>query len=126
MGYRTPPSPPIVVDIFPGGVDGAVQFNDGGIFGGEPELFWDKVGKRLGIGVVPEHSLDVAGAIHSNSPGEPLGTEVPGTPPEEVLDTGFRFSANQILYGLFVRAETAALSPDEAVPVAALLVKRIA
>jgi len=126
MGYRTPPSPPIVVDVFPGGEDGSVQFNDSGIFGGEPELFWDKIGKRLGIGKVPEHSLDVAGAIHSEAPGEPLGTEVPGTPPEEVLDTGFRFSANLMTYGLFVRAETPALNPDEAVAVEALLVKRIA
>lgn len=126
MGYRTTPSPPIIVDIFPGGEDGSVQFNDGGIFGGEPELFWDKIAKRLGIGVTPAHSLDVAGAIHSEAPGDPLGTEVAGTPPEEVLDTGFRFSANRMLYGLFVRAETPALNLDEAVAVEALLVKRIA
>lgn len=126
MGYRTPPSPPIVVDIFPGGGDGAVQFNDGGIFGGEPELFWDKIGKRLGIGVAPEHSLDVAGAIHTQAPGEAVGTEVSGTPPDEVLDTGFRFTASQIRYGLFVRAKTSGLNPDEAVPVEALMLKRIA
>ena len=33
----------------PAGSDGEIQYNDGGIFGAESNLFWDDVNKRLGI-----------------------------------------------------------------------------
>jgi len=45
----------------PGGTDGKVQYNDGGVFGGDT-LHWDDVNKRLGIDVVPGYTLHVRGA----------------------------------------------------------------
>lgn len=44
----------------PGGADGSVQFNDQGRFGGDPNLYWDNVNKRLGIrNPTPQFPLDV-------------------------------------------------------------------
>jgi hypothetical protein len=37
-----------VVD--PSGSTTQVQFNDEGVFGGSPDLTWDKIGKALGVG----------------------------------------------------------------------------
>ena len=34
----------------PGGVNKTIQFNDGGVFGGDTSLTWDNVNKRLGLG----------------------------------------------------------------------------
>jgi len=34
----------------PGGADGTIQYNNGGVFGGDSELIWDDTNKRLGIG----------------------------------------------------------------------------
>lgn len=46
----------------PGGCPGDVQFNDNGRFGGDPNLFWDNVNKRLGIHTqTPATPLDVDG-----------------------------------------------------------------
>lgn len=47
----------------PGGSAGHVQFNNGtGGFGGDANLFWDNITKRLGIGTAtPSQALDVAG-----------------------------------------------------------------
>lgn len=54
----------------PGGSSGAVQFNDGGAFGGESNLFWDKTNNRLGIlNATPTLPLDVAGCIRSSVDG---------------------------------------------------------
>lgn len=46
----------------PGGNPGDVQFNDSGKFGGDPNLYWDNVNKRLGIhNQTPQFALDVDG-----------------------------------------------------------------
>lgn len=48
----------------PGGCPGDVQFNDNGRFGGDPNLFWDNVNKRLGIhNQNPQQALDVDGTL---------------------------------------------------------------
>lgn len=41
----------------PGGASGNVQFNNGGSFGGENELFWDASNNRLGIGTTGPTSV---------------------------------------------------------------------
>ena len=47
----------------PGGSDGQVQYNNGGSFGGEAELYYDDVNNRLGVGTsVPSHTLSVTGS----------------------------------------------------------------
>lgn len=46
----------------PGGLDGYIQFNDNGIFGGDSSLFWDETNSRLGIGTdAPTDRLHVVG-----------------------------------------------------------------
>ncbi len=50
----------------PGGADGNVQYNNGGVLSGESALFWDDTNKRLGIGTTsPIFQLNVreSGAI---------------------------------------------------------------
>ena len=45
----------------PGGLDTNIQFNNGGLFGGDSNFVWDNVNKFLGIGTVPTsrlHTLD--------------------------------------------------------------------
>ncbi len=54
-----------LVGGIPGGTNGAVQFNNSGVFGGDnANLFWDNTNKRLGIGTTtPQQKLDVKGNI---------------------------------------------------------------
>lgn len=70
----------------PGGTDGMVQFNDGGVFGGVVDFFWDNVDKKLGIGTnIPAAKLHVGGTYTTatttySTPGAftynlPAGTE---------------------------------------------------
>jgi len=47
-------------NTLPGGATGQLQFNNNGVLGGDPDLFWDKTQKRLGIGT--------SGAAAINSP----------------------------------------------------------
>jgi hypothetical protein len=51
----------------PGGLNGSVQFNNGGAFGGDAtNFFWDNTNKRLGIGTnnqLPENVLEVRGNV---------------------------------------------------------------
>ncbi len=50
------------ISATPGGVHGNIQFNFGGSFGGENNLFWDVTNKRLGVGTdTPTSFLDVRG-----------------------------------------------------------------
>jgi hypothetical protein len=54
----------------PSAPDGSIQFNDGGSFGGEADLYWDKVQDRLGIGTdTPECTLDVRSGGTTNTRG---------------------------------------------------------
>jgi hypothetical protein len=41
----------------PGGSSGHVQFNNGGAFGGDANLFWDNTNKRLGVGITTPGGL---------------------------------------------------------------------
>jgi hypothetical protein len=51
--------------VIPGGNDTEIQFNDGGVFGADADLTWDKTNNRLGIG---EASPDVSLEITDNAP----------------------------------------------------------
>jgi hypothetical protein len=47
----------------PGGSDGQVQYNNGGSFGGESQLFYNDTTNRLGVGTnTPTHTLSVTGS----------------------------------------------------------------
>jgi hypothetical protein len=49
-----------------GGSEGHVQFNSGGSLAGDPSLYWDNRGKRLGIGTeAPFGDLDIRGSYHA-------------------------------------------------------------
>ena len=52
----------------PGGLDSYVQYNDGGSFGGDANLTWDKINDRLGIGTAapdqPLHVYSATGAVN--------------------------------------------------------------
>jgi len=52
----------------PGGVDGQVQYNNSGVFGGASGLYYDDVNDRVGIGTTtPESELDIKGSVHVNT-----------------------------------------------------------
>lgn len=51
----------------PGGSSGQVQFNSGGSFGADSNLFWDNTNKRLGVGTAsPNAKLSVVGSLAVN------------------------------------------------------------
>ena len=52
----------------PGGADTQVQFNDGGVFGGDPDFVWNKTTNRLGIGNTPSTELEVTGTVKASGP----------------------------------------------------------
>ena len=43
----------LVINTPPSGLTGQIQFNNGGSFGADSNLFWDNTNKRLGIGATP-------------------------------------------------------------------------
>lgn len=52
----------------PGGQNGHIQFNDNGAFGGDANLFWDNINKRLGIGALsPNNTIQVKDLINFNN-----------------------------------------------------------
>jgi hypothetical protein len=52
----------------PGGVDGEIQFNNGGVLGGAPTLYFDDATGRLGIGTTsPYAALSVVGDVVARS-----------------------------------------------------------
>ena len=45
------------INALPGGVNGNVQFNNSGVFGGDAAFYWDNSNKRLGLGTsAPDNS----------------------------------------------------------------------
>lgn len=48
----------------PGGTDGAVQYNNSGVFGGDAaNFYWDDTDNQLGIGITPEERLHVQDTV---------------------------------------------------------------
>jgi hypothetical protein len=43
----------LVISASPSGLTGQIQFNNGGAFGADSNLFWDNTNKRLGVGATP-------------------------------------------------------------------------
>jgi len=41
----------------PAGITGQIQFNNGGAFGADSNLFWDNTNKRLGVGATPSTTV---------------------------------------------------------------------
>lgn len=64
----------------PGGLNGQIQFNNGGIFDGSSNLFWDNTLNRLGIGTSsPSRTLSVNGAVNlatTTAPGGPVAGDM--------------------------------------------------
>ena len=53
-----------VSDVTPGGADGQVQYNDGGIFGGSADLIYNDSTGRIGISsATPDRKLSVVGDV---------------------------------------------------------------
>lgn len=68
----------------PGGTSGQIQFNNTGIFGGDPSFSWNNTSKRLGIGTtVPKATLDVEGSMVVGTNGKIFSEiiEITGTTP---------------------------------------------
>jgi len=51
----------------PAGADSNIQYNNGGVFGGDALLIWDDVAKKMGIGISPTATFHVAGAQDENA-----------------------------------------------------------
>ncbi|MBN1159272.1 MAG: hypothetical protein JXA61_07810 [Bacteroidales bacterium] len=48
--------------VTPAGSNGQIQFNNGGNFGADADLFWDNVNKRLGVGITaPRYQISIYG-----------------------------------------------------------------
>ena len=61
----------------PGGSDGQIQYNNGGSFGGESQLYYDDVNNRLGVGTSsPTSTLHISGGIRLE--GLPFTPELTG------------------------------------------------
>jgi len=53
-----------IANVDPGGTNGQVQYNDGGIFGGSADLFYNDSTGRVGIGsTLMQYKLEVGGAV---------------------------------------------------------------
>ncbi len=53
-----------VTDVAPGGSDGQIQYNDGGIFGGSADLIFNDSTGRIGIAsATPDRKLSVVGDV---------------------------------------------------------------
>ena len=70
----------------PGGATTQIQFNDGGVFGGDSSFVWDKTNNRLGIGVTPTTPIDIQDSLSGG-----LNTRVKNT------DTGASASVSTTL-----------------------------
>jgi len=83
----------------PGGLSGAVQFNDAGSFGGEaPNLFYDKLNNRLGIGTnTPNSPLHVAGLASMDSAGITALTATDATFSSSITYTDGNEAAGKVL-----------------------------
>lgn len=57
----------------PGGSDGQMQYNNGGLFGGASQVYYDDTNHRVGLNQTsPRHKLHIGGAT-SHSVGSPFG-----------------------------------------------------
>lgn len=58
----------------PAGIDGYIQYNNGGSFGGASILYWNDLNSRLGVGTAtPNQTLEVAGTMRlTGSTGTPI------------------------------------------------------
>lgn len=57
------------------GANGQIQFNNGGSFGADPNLYWDDTNNFLGLGVTPARTLDVNGALRMRTIATPVGPQ---------------------------------------------------
>lgn len=51
----------------PAGSTGQIQFNVAGVFGADPQLFWDNTNKQLGIGMPPTAPLTVMDVVSADA-----------------------------------------------------------
>jgi hypothetical protein len=62
----------LVISASPSGLTGQIQFNNGGAFGADSNLFWDNTNKRLGIGATPASTVRLDVRAQGN-----LSTDIP-------------------------------------------------
>ncbi len=98
----------------PGGLNGQVQFNNNGAFGGDAGFFWDNANKRFGIGTTtPQYSLSViTGNVRgvfgesSYSSGQACGVYGNVTAPSGVTYGLYGMSNSTNGYGVYGLATT--------------------
>jgi hypothetical protein len=77
----------------PAGSNTYVQYNDGGIYGGDSGFIWNKINKYLGIGGTPSYHLDISGVTGSLNTARFYASGVSGKTKVVIQGT-----ANQYLY----------------------------
>jgi len=85
----------------PAGIDGYIQYNNGGSFGGASILYWNDLNSRLGIGTAtPNQTLEVAGTMRlTGSTGTPvsiLGRDANGDISNVALGSNFLLSGGTL------------------------------
>ena len=68
VGNATWQTPGVDVTL-PGGINGNIQFNNNSVFGGDNNLIWNNINKRLGIGTTaPEGMMEIKGNSTTSMP----------------------------------------------------------
>ena len=68
MGNATWQTPGVDVTL-PGGINGNIQFNNNSVFGGDNNLNWNNINKRLGLGTTaPEGMIEIKGNSTTSMP----------------------------------------------------------
>jgi hypothetical protein len=98
----------LVISASPSGLTGEIQFNNGGAFGADSNLFWDNTNKRLGVGATPATTvrLDVRaqGALSTDIPFRVRNSADTGNTFEFQATGRVFFRTNNSAFDFFINA----------------------